>query len=584
MRRAGPLRGLTLLLVAPVVVVTASATAFIAVQVRGDREENGRLARAASRTDGMQQANGSLGSEIVYLVAAGAFEDDLPRELASFEAGAASLAGSMSHEQVVAMVAQVDALGAQALGALDRLDVRVPPPVRVALGRIPDEELERLEAGRTTGLDVGAYAESYSFFVGRTQEDAGQRERAQAELVERAARPELWRDPVFLLPMAGVWAVALSVVFWVRRRILARVARVERELDVEREQRQALAGRNEQLLDLVGVARRIASELDMGAVCAALAEEAMVLAEADFALVSLVEGDRLVPVSTVGGVEAGPIRVDTGFVGRAVDAATTSTAVVRSDEALPGEPGPLALLVAPLVAARQVLGAIVAGRRGERLFAEDHEGAMRLLALTAGAAVEAARLHGWTAELAELDELTGLYNRRRLQSDLGRAIGARSADDRPVAFAMVDVDHFKTFNDTHGHPAGDVALREVAALLRASLRDSDVAYRFGGEEFSVLLPGTGADEARLVAERIRSSVEGRAFPGEEALPGGRLTVSVGLAVGARGDARALVEAADAALYEAKRAGRNRVVVGEVVAGDREGLPSRVSQDSPSRVS
>lgn len=161
------------------------------------------------------------------------------------------------------------------------------------------------------------------------------------------------------------------------------------------------------------------------------------------------------------------------------------------------------------------------------------------------------------AELSLTDDLTELGNRRRLERDLDAALGAAGAR---VGFVMLDIDHFKHFNDSHGHLAGDDVLRDVADILRAAVRSSDVVYRYGGEEFCVLLPDADPDEARAVAERLRAAIEAHAFPGEEDQPGGCLTISVGMTLRHVTDAQSIKRCADDALYEAKRAGRNRVVV------------------------
>jgi diguanylate cyclase (GGDEF)-like protein len=118
---------------------------------------------------------------------------------------------------------------------------------------------------------------------------------------------------------------------------------------------------------------------------------------------------------------------------------------------------------------------------------------------------------------------------------------------------MVDIDRFKQFNDTHGHPAGDRLLQHVSGLIRTSVRQSDIVYRFGGEEFAVLLPDASRSEALAVAERIRAVVESKPL---DALA---VTVSVGVSWAEEPDSGRLLESADAALYDAKRAGRNQVV-------------------------
>jgi diguanylate cyclase (GGDEF)-like protein len=128
-----------------------------------------------------------------------------------------------------------------------------------------------------------------------------------------------------------------------------------------------------------------------------------------------------------------------------------------------------------------------------------------------------------------------------------------------VAFAMVDVDNFKNFNDSYGHPAGDVLLREVAIAISSAVRSNDVVYRYGGEEFCVLLPGASPDEARYIAERIRYAVQARPLVDEAGAPVPQVTVSVGVSCRTDLNTEALVADADAALYAAKQQGRNRVV-------------------------
>ena len=129
----------------------------------------------------------------------------------------------------------------------------------------------------------------------------------------------------------------------------------------------------------------------------------------------------------------------------------------------------------------------------------------------------------------------------------------------PVALLIADIDHFKIYNDSQGHHQGDNVLKEVTARLTENTRQVDIVARIGGEEFVVVLPMTTKTHARLVAEKLRRSVEETKIPGEEVLPGGRLTISLGLAAYPEdaSDPTGLVQAADAALYSAKRKGRNR---------------------------
>ena len=167
-------------------------------------------------------------------------------------------------------------------------------------------------------------------------------------------------------------------------------------------------------------------------------------------------------------------------------------------------------------------------------------------------------------ELALHDDLTGLYNRRAMDDILADEAARAIRYRRPLAVVMLDFDHFKDINDRHGHRAGDGVLREAARLISSALRTNDKATRYGGEEFCLILPETGADEAFALAERLRLALAGHVFRVERAAGDTvelRATASLGVASLGEGteSAELLVRAADRALYEAKAAGRNQVV-------------------------
>ncbi|HVX15736.1 MAG TPA: GGDEF domain-containing protein [Pirellulales bacterium] len=157
---------------------------------------------------------------------------------------------------------------------------------------------------------------------------------------------------------------------------------------------------------------------------------------------------------------------------------------------------------------------------------------------------------------ARTDALTGLPNRRSFNEEVMRRFDQWRRHQIPLSLVMVDVDCFKKFNDTYGHQAGDDVLRRLAQVLRKTLREMDLAARFGGEEFAILLPGTRLKDATMVAERLRATVASERFPcGGNDLP---VTVSLGLAsVVSDEDADTLIKRADESLYAAKNAGRNR---------------------------
>ena len=166
-----------------------------------------------------------------------------------------------------------------------------------------------------------------------------------------------------------------------------------------------------------------------------------------------------------------------------------------------------------------------------------------------------------TRRLASTDGLTDLYNHRTFQERLTQEVDRANRYARPLSLVMIDVDHFKIYNDTYGHPQGDMILREIARLLREVSRTSDIVARYGGEEFALILPETDCASAQKISHRLREHIERHAFPGEQRLPGGTLTISLGVATHTlAGTKEALVQSADIALYRAKRDGRNRICV------------------------
>ena len=167
--------------------------------------------------------------------------------------------------------------------------------------------------------------------------------------------------------------------------------------------------------------------------------------------------------------------------------------------------------------------------------------------------------------LASTDGLTGLANHRSLHERLAEEVARANRYEQPMSLLMIDVDHFKIYNDTNGHPQGDTVLTKVEAILQERLRASDLAARYGGEEFAVILPSTDATAAALVASKLVQAVRDQPFMGEASQPLGRITISVGgaeLTLASETPAQLLVRA-DARLYEAKSAGRDRVVFGGI---------------------
>jgi diguanylate cyclase (GGDEF)-like protein len=198
------------------------------------------------------------------------------------------------------------------------------------------------------------------------------------------------------------------------------------------------------------------------------------------------------------------------------------------------------------------------------LFSDHFEDEDRMTAVSlashAVVALDNARLHRIVERQALVDGLTGLANRRQCEETLASELARVERFGGPLAIVVADLDWFKDVNDRHGHPSGDAVLREFAQLLNETVRDIDLAGRWGGEEFLVILPGTHLDGGAQVAERIRLALAGRIVPSADGSPI-PVTASFGVAATPPASTAAeLFSAADAALYEAKRNGKNRVEV------------------------
>jgi diguanylate cyclase (GGDEF)-like protein len=213
---------------------------------------------------------------------------------------------------------------------------------------------------------------------------------------------------------------------------------------------------------------------------------------------------------------------------------------------------------------------VVSIARPYRPFRRGDEQLVEYLAGQAVVSIENADLHATVQRQAVTDELTGLANVRELHQGLKREIERGRRFDSAVGFVMLDIDDFKAVNDAYGHPQGDDVLVAVARVLRRLSRDVDQPARYGGEELAVVLPGTDVEGAELLAERMREAIDELRVP----LRDGRETLAVTASFGVASipecahDSTSLVEAADAALYRAKRAGKNRVERAHVAAASR----------------
>ncbi len=194
---------------------------------------------------------------------------------------------------------------------------------------------------------------------------------------------------------------------------------------------------------------------------------------------------------------------------------------------------------------------------------EDDKKMARAVANQVAVAIENTQLYEQAKMQSITDELTGLANRRHFQDLLQREIVHAQRYSSNISMIMADIDHFKKYNDTHGHLQGDIALKKVANILLQNTRGIDLAARFGGEEFVILLPKTTIAGARTTAEKLREIIEVEAFEEEEiSQPEGKLTISLGIASYPEhtDDMEQLLDLADQALYQAKKNGRNQICI------------------------
>jgi diguanylate cyclase (GGDEF)-like protein len=306
---------------------------------------------------------------------------------------------------------------------------------------------------------------------------------------------------------------------------------------------------------IAGIARALTADADAREhICRATLD----IAGASFAAIWEPDGYGDLVLTGHAGPELGRTRFSLAESSGSVTAFTTGTtyfsADARGDGTLPQDDvrraGAVSMLFEPIVRGDTTIGVLSVGwDRHVRGVDQPIAQAVMLLAIEAAVAIERADLLAGLSKMAETDELTGLPNRRAWDETMKRAVGYASRTHRPLCVAVVDLDHFKAFNDEHGHQAGDRLLKTAAAAWRTALRQTDTLARYGGEEFAVALPSCVASEAEVVLDRLRTLT-----------PEGQ-TCSIGLAEWDPGEsASELVARADEALYEAKRSGRDALVV------------------------
>ena len=331
-----------------------------------------------------------------------------------------------------------------------------------------------------------------------------------------------------------------------------------------------LERRNVQFQALYQIVTEVTETLSLKYVVRTAVQQARKLVMADMVGLRVLSQGKLVLAGSDQDVDAdvspgAEIELGTGSVGRAAKRGKT----MRFDDDaeasfLAGEGilGARSGIIVPLIVGARVVGTLECWSRMPTAFSSDDEQILEMMASQVATAVISADTHEASERAAHHDALTGIPNRRQLTRDIGDKYAPAIATGTKVAFAMIDIDHFKRFNDDYGHKVGDVTLQRVAEVMRGAMRDEDTVYRYGGEEFTVVLQGVDGDEARQILDRMRVAVARTPLTGEEMQPVGPVTVSIGLAFspehGASPDM--LITLADRALYQSKWAGRNQVTM------------------------
>ncbi|MCZ6778537.1 MAG: diguanylate cyclase [Acidobacteria bacterium] len=326
---------------------------------------------------------------------------------------------------------------------------------------------------------------------------------------------------------------------------------------------------------LQDIARKAYSSLDPDKVIEIVARAVCGLVRARHAIVYRLQEDRhtLVPSNLFGPTSARKcnftLRVGEGVAGRVVQRRRaqrlTGAELERVNaEGVDSQMGlrTRSILAVPLNSRGRIIGALeLRDRRGSGPFTAADQAAAMEVAEPAAVAIDTAFLFKRCQELSVLDDLTQLYNSRYMREVLARELKRASRYGSSVSLIFIDLDGFKSVNDHHGHLIGSRTLIEIAQVLREAVREIDVVSRYGGDEFTVVLPHTGRQGARVIAERIRTAIEGRVFMQEDGLIV-RLTASLGVACFPNPcrTAETLIQRSDQSMYDVKADGGNAVQV------------------------
>jgi diguanylate cyclase (GGDEF)-like protein/putative nucleotidyltransferase with HDIG domain len=319
----------------------------------------------------------------------------------------------------------------------------------------------------------------------------------------------------------------------------------------------------------------ITSSVSIQEIFEGFAQELKEVVDVDWAAITLVDGDELcfsalssTIVSPWQGGDRMPLKgTATEWVCRERKS-LCETDLARYHRFWTGEyhlkQGICSIVYLPLSIKDQGIGSLILASSKPNAYNRRQIKLLEQVALQIATPIENAQLYARAEQRSRIDELTGLYNRRHFEERLKEEIGRHSRHGDMFSIFLLDLDNFKTYNDMYGHPAGDIVLNQIGKTMKGSVRSVDQAFRYGGDEFVVILPQTGIDDARVVAERVRKQIAG-----EMEAKGVAVTCSIGLASYPSDGVipGELVTVADTALYYAKRTGGNRVYLSSKILSE-----------------
>lgn len=325
------------------------------------------------------------------------------------------------------------------------------------------------------------------------------------------------------------------------------------------------------------LSRVVTSSLDMRDVFQGFARELKKVIPLDHAAIAIIDGDKVRLQAIFGQVSATDLaEMSHSLAGTATEwIARHRRIVYQSDlqtartywpDAHYLREGLRSIVHVPLVVRDQVMGTLVIANARPGMYSEEDLHLLEQVSRQIATPLENATLYARAEQRSRIDELTGLFNRRHFEERLKEEVSRHSRHDSTFSLLMIDLDAFKAYNDMYGHPSGDKLLKFIASLVSASIRESDQGFRYGGDEFAVILPHTGAEEAFVVAERVRTRVSREMETKQSGV-----TSSIGLASYPADGVMPgeLVATADTALYYAKNTGGNRTYISSKIFAEAD---------------